>query len=594
MLSSARCIVTRPSVTLSPCHSYPTKRLKHTRVQRARLLSTMAQNSTWNRTDYKSALEALNSLQSNAAVIAAWKKQARTANTIHELHEEMFYCATALDIDLDWLSPRSIHVAGTKGKGSTSAMAESIVRRHGFKTGLFTSPHLVTVRERIKIDGKAISEEQFVKYFWQVWDKLQATRSEKWPLMPGWFRYLNLLAFKIFQEESVDCAVVEVGMGGRGDSTNILTFPAACGVTLLDYDHTEVLGNTLAEIASAKAGIFKKGVPAVTVHQTEEAMKTLVEHAISTSCPLYLADSHLENFSAVTLSEDVKANPSLGLSAPFLKSNAVLAVALTEIWLSKWSPERVSSLIATSSRLAPVLDAKDLPIAYQPHALDHSTVEGLKNYHWPGRAQIHQMPASPIRLFLDGAHTSESVKACVDWFAMQSRKPNEASHALFFNCNKPRDPRVLLAPIAAAIVSGKISVDFLYFTMSQVAPQYRKDPSNDIAYTSNTQTTWQQEMAGMWAEMTLQLKSPLDAQAGTSLEPFEIERSEVALVNGKNGKPIVWPVVKVVANVNEALDDISSWVHSVELGPTQVDVLATGSLYLVGAMLEYLDYPTDQ
>lgn len=117
---------------------------------------------------------------------------------------------------LDWLSPRSIHVAGTKGKGSTSAMAESIVRHHGFKTGLFTSPHLITVRERIKINGKAISEDQFVKYFWIVWDRLQATRSERWPLMPGWFRFLNLLAFKIFQEESVDCAVVEVGMGGRG------------------------------------------------------------------------------------------------------------------------------------------------------------------------------------------------------------------------------------------------------------------------------------------------------------------------------------------------------------------------------------------
>jgi len=492
-------------------------------------------------------------------------------------------------------------------------MAESIVRHHGYKTGLFTSPHLVTVRERIKINGKAISEEMFVKYFWECWDKLQATRSERWPLMPGWFRYLTLLAFKVFQEEAVECAVVEVGMGGRGDSTNILTVPAACGITLLDYDHTEVLGNTLTEIAGQKAGVFKKGVPAVTVPQTEEALRTLREHALSSQTPLYLADSTLETFTSMTPSDIVHGDLSLGLTATFLKTNAVLAVSLTEMWLSKWHPERNTQTIPKHV----VTPLSDAIAKYSPHALHPSTVDGLRQYHWPGRAQIHQIPSSPIRLFLDGAHTQESVRACVEWFQQHTDSSRNTSHAILFNCNKPRDPKVLLTPIVAAIAMGTLKADLLYFTMSQVAPEFRKDPSNDIAYSAHTQTTWQHEMAGMWAELVSRVNGssnnnqanadPFEADIGHAVaipsSPSHVDVSYLdqlgkALASSPSsslhsGKTIVWPQVKIVATVNEAMKQIEDWVESVELGPKRVDVLATGSLYLVGAMLEYLDYPTE-
>lgn len=492
-------------------------------------------------------------------------------------------------------------MAGTKGKGSTSAIAESIVRHHGFTTGLFTSPHLVTVRERIKLNGKAISEEQFVRYFWICWDKLEASRTEKWPLMPGWFRFLTLLAFKVFQEESVACAVIEVGMGGRGDSTNILTFPAVCGITLLDYDHTEVLGNTLTAIADQKAGIFKKGVPAVTVVQTEEAMTKLRSCAIATENPLFIAGSAIENFTSLS-SATFGNDKALGLSAGFIKTNAVLSIALAELWLAKWHPSRLNSSLAASISLPPLAETTIEVPSYPPHALADATMQGIKGYHWPGRAQIHQMQTSPIRIFLDGAHTSESMKACVQWYSQLCTPSNaaETGRVLLFNCNKPRDPRVLLAPIAEAIADGRISIDFLYFTMSQVAPQYRKDPSNDIAYTANTQTTWQKEMSGMWSEIVADWQRKLNpAQFGSSAaDPFELESPLDTPVNHPTpiGEPVVrvWPQVKVVSNVNEAIDDINSWINSIELGPKKVDMLATGSLYLVGALLEYLEYPTDQ
>lgn len=446
-----------------------------------------------------------------------------------------------------------------------------------------------------------------MRYFWSCWDKLEASRSEKWPLMPGWFRFLTLLAFKVFQEESVDCAVIEVGMGGRGDSTNILTFPAVCGITLLDYDHTEVLGNTLTAIAGEKAGIFKKGVPAVTVVQTSEALTKLHSCAAAAEVPLYLTSSTIEDFTALTpeLSTEDK---TLGLSAAFIKTNAVLALSLAEFWLAKWHPSRLSTSLATSLVHPPLTDAMEEVPAYPAHKLAEASFQGIKSYHWPGRAQIHTMQSSPIRIFLDGAHTSESMKACVEWYSHLCSPSDltDTGRVLLFNCNKPRDPRVLLAPIAEAIAHGRISIDVLYFTMSQVAPQYRRDPSNDIAYTANTQTTWQMEMSGMWAEIVADWKHQLDPtqfspsaddifDLGSSSSVSSTPKSP-ALPTISGGQPItrIWPQVKVVSNINEAIDDVNSWVNALELGPKKVEMLATGSLYLVGALLEYLDYPTDQ
>lgn len=497
-------------------------------------------------------------------------------------------------------------MAGTKGKGSTAAITESIVRHHGYKTGLFTSPHLVTVRERIKINGKAISEEKFVEHFWNCWDKLESSRCEKWPLMPGWFRYLTLLSFKIFQEENVECAVIEVGMGGRGDSTNILTVPSVCGITLLDYDHTEVLGNTLTEIAGEKAGIFKKGSPAITVSQTEESLATLRQKAIAAEVPLLLADTSLESFTSLSPIESVGADKALGLSAGFIKTNAVLAIALAETWLSKWHPSHVNSTLIASSNLKPLLQSDSNIPQYTPHALHPLTIAGIKNYHWPGRAQIHTSPTSSIRIFLDGAHTSESMKACIGWYSDLTERRTDATNCgnvLLFNCNKPRDPRVLLTPIVEAIASGKISFDFVYFTMSQVAPQYRKDPSNDISYSAHTDTTWQREMAGMWSELVTSYKHRINPSVFTSDSFDSIEEGGAnGYLNNtsanSNGtvpeKSVMWPQVKVVSTINEAIDDVNSWTGALELGPTKVDLLATGSLYLVGALLEFMKYPTDQ
>ena len=171
-----------------------------------------------------------------------------------------------------------IHVAGTKGKGSTCAFVEHIARECGVRTGLYTSPHLVDVRERFRIDGVPVSKTVFVKNFWWLKRNIDA-KCRDLGGVPAYFRFLTLLGFRIFAEEKVECCILEVGLGGRLDATNLVRAPVVCGITSLGMDHVEVLGDTLAKIAREKAGIFKPRVPAITSPQPEEAMAALKARA---------------------------------------------------------------------------------------------------------------------------------------------------------------------------------------------------------------------------------------------------------------------------------------------------------------------------
>lgn len=166
---------------------------------------------------------------------------------------------------------RSLHVAGTKGKGSVAHMAEAILREAGYRTGLYTSPHLVDMRERIRLDGRPVSERGLVWAMNRMGPLLRKLR-------PTYFEIMTAAAFLIFEREGVDWAVVEVGLGGRLDATNVIT-PAACAITTIDYDHLDRLGRTLETITREKAGILKPGIPAVTSPQRPAVMAVLRRRA---------------------------------------------------------------------------------------------------------------------------------------------------------------------------------------------------------------------------------------------------------------------------------------------------------------------------
>jgi dihydrofolate synthase/folylpolyglutamate synthase len=178
---------------------------------------------------------------------------------------------------------KTIHIAGTNGKGSTSHMLAAIMQEHGFKTGLYTSPHLVDFRERIRINGKPISKQWVVDFVAKHKNTIEEVE-------PSFFEITVAMAFEAFAEEEVDIAIIETGLGGRLDSTNVIT-PLLSIITNISYDHTDLLGSTLAEIASEKAGIIKNKVPVVIGQQHAETERVFFEKAIHQQSTVYYADS---------------------------------------------------------------------------------------------------------------------------------------------------------------------------------------------------------------------------------------------------------------------------------------------------------------
>ncbi len=178
---------------------------------------------------------------------------------------------------------RSVHVAGTNGKGSTSHLIAAVLQKAGYKVGLYTSPHLVDFRERIRINGEMIAQENVVRFVEENKTFLEEVR-------PSFFETTMALAFAYFAAEEVDIAVVEVGLGGRLDSTNVIT-PEVSVITNIGIDHTEFLGTTLAEIASEKAGIIKASVPVVIGETHAETKGVFVQKATEMGAEIVFADA---------------------------------------------------------------------------------------------------------------------------------------------------------------------------------------------------------------------------------------------------------------------------------------------------------------
>ena len=170
---------------------------------------------------------------------------------------------------------KSVHVAGTKGKGSTAAMIAAIVRESGYRVGLYTSPHLVSLRERIQVDGVPISEPEFAELAERARPAIDGIRPGK-EGMGSFFDILTALSFVYFRERRIDLAVIECGLGGRLDSTNVI-HPLVCAITPIGLDHTDRLGETIAEIAREKAGIVKNGARTIAAAQTREASEVIRE-----------------------------------------------------------------------------------------------------------------------------------------------------------------------------------------------------------------------------------------------------------------------------------------------------------------------------
>lgn len=278
-----------------------------------------------------------------------------------------------------------VHVAGTKGKGSTAAMVESIARAAGYSTGFYSSPHLHSFCERIRRDGNPVTRERFADLTDTVWPhhRYNAADPESGPATL--FEYLTAMGFQCFAEDSVDVGVIEVGLGGRLDATNVVT-PEVSVITPVSLDHMAILGDTIGEIAADKAGIIKPGAPVVVGPQFPEAMASISHAAAEQSAPVIrvgdaitweVKEASMEGQLLEIRGRRDTYRMRLPLLGNFQGANAATAAGAAEV------------------------------LADAGYAIDrHAIVEGLESVEWPGRMEV--LGREPT-LVVDGAHNDHSV-----------------------------------------------------------------------------------------------------------------------------------------------------------------------------------------
>jgi len=509
---------------------------------------------------YSEAISALNSLQTNAKVLEKVRKE-RQKNVHLNLPTTVRYLErSGMTLqDLDTL--KVVHVSGTKGKGSTSAFCESILRSHGLRTGFYSSPHLVSATERIRLGGAPIEQQKFTSYFWLVYDRV--CRGYADDDRPPYFQFLTILAFNVFWREGVDVAVVEVGIGGAYDCTNIVRNPLVTGITALGLDHTSLLGNTISDIAWHKAGIMKEGVQCFTdSHQQPSALSVLKERAAQVGSSLSLVpDLDYFNHRGQKL--------KIGLYGEVQKHNASIAIALSSYALAKLIAKPLPRLHNYDYEL-PCLEAGEVSSA---------TAKGLENTVWPGRSQV--VDRGEVAYFLDGAHTEESMLACTKWFqfATKSRSRSSAGHTfrvLLFNSTGDRDPKTLLQPLS------KVPFDLVVFCSNKARRVERVDQQN---FTTNErqQIARSVEHMRIWTKLQNELLPPY-IKSRTTVPSINIPCINDALVWLTQGRdPNLVEDPPMISNHQEPS------LPSELLDSVQIQILVTGSLHLVGGVLGCID-----
>jgi dihydrofolate synthase/folylpolyglutamate synthase len=311
----------------------------------------------------------------------------------------------------------AVHVAGTNGKGSVCALVERVLRAAGRRTGLYTSPHLVDFRERIRVDGR-----------WADADRLSSQLARIASLPAGddrtFFEVATALAFEHFAHAAVDWAVVEVGLGGRLDTTNVLT-PAVCAITSIGLDHAEILGDSHTAIAGEKAGILKPGVPAVSGVEHDAAAAVIARRAGEVGAPLIHARDAVEllgaQYGAWGTRLEVEAAPwgrfqlQMPLRGSHQRENARVALA-------------VLAQLARQGVAVPLMALR----------------EGFAEVRWPGRLE----PCPSVRrLWWDGAHNLDGVRRMAQ--AWRDEMALEPPAAVVFACARDKDARAMLQRLHA-------------------------------------------------------------------------------------------------------------------------------------------------
>jgi folylpolyglutamate synthase len=335
-----------------------------------------------------------------------------------------------------------IHIAGTKGKGSTCAFTESILRSHGErtgkpnKTGLYSSPHLILPEERIRINSKPLDRDLFAKYFFEVYDLLPQLATPYDPSKevvsrgPRYLQLWALVGIHVFIRERVGCTIIETHHGGEYDATNVVPQPIVTAITTLGMDHIDVLGPTIRNIAWHKSGIYKAGTVALSTMQTEEPAEVLVERAKAQGESVRFVD-----LDPRLPEKAVQLQPSVQ------NTNSSLAIAIAEAFLANTTTGSPSELTTVDIE------------------------QGISQFSWPGR--FHIVHSGSHTWFLDAAHNEMSVAIAADWFVEVGSQMVEkpvARTLIFSHINETRDAVALLRSLAHSLKESGVQVDHVIFS----------------------------------------------------------------------------------------------------------------------------------
>ncbi|KAG9233215.1 folylpolyglutamate synthase [Amylocarpus encephaloides] len=352
-----------------------------------------------------------------------------------------------------------IHVAGTKGKGSTCAFIDSFLRSHGKrtgsprKTGLYTSPHLIYPEERIRINFKPLSRDLFAKYFFEVEDVLSKGTGRR----PRYLQFYFLFALHTFIREGVDAAIIETHHGGEYDSTNVVDSPVVTCVTTLGLDHVQQLGSSMESIAWHKSGIFKPGAKAISAPAIPEAATMLRERAIEKGAALEFAEKDL-----------VLPDGVMRLEPDVLRTNCSVAISAARAFISQTAGEKTSQLT------------------------DSDIISGIRQWSWPGRFQIEIEGENTW--YLDGAHNDISLTAAANWF-IENVKPATSSGAkvlIFAQITKVREGGPVVECLARALRGSIKHIIFTGYRRDSEAAVGRSEMTIDLPNLQKVyRETWQ-------------------------------------------------------------------------------------------------------
>ncbi len=349
------------------------------------------------------------------------------------------------------ITSKVIHIAGTNGKGSVCAYLRAVLTESGRSVGMFTSPHLETMRERICLGNEMISEENFVRIFDVV--KQICMREEYREKHPSFFEFVFLMAMLYFKEKAPDYIILETGLGGRLDATNSIETPALCIITEIGFDHMQYLGNTLPEIAGEKAGIIKPGVPVVFYHKRQEVTDVLQKAAKKAkSQTVIIEKDNILNVNIENKTIDFSLHTGyykydslfLTTTALYQTENAALAVAAAQI------------LMQEDEQITP------------------DTVRGgLKKAHWPGRME-EVYPG----IYLDGAHNEDGIEAFLNTVGAGKCT---GRRFLLFGVVADKQYEGMISKIAKSCLFDKVAVTVLESdrsaslnTLREIWRQYKK------------------------------------------------------------------------------------------------------------------------